>query len=211
MRLMNTKRSNTIREGAIVIRALVVAAAILVASWSHVAEAVPIVYLGTLQSGVDVSDSVPIGGPANPLVADYWQFTLTEAAQVTITGHRLEAGLDMAFHVHRGTFADTTDFGGSLFNLSPLGFGDDDIPELPGLDGPFSDPRVVLQLPAGTYTVSVVSYLSAGNGPFAYCLELNGPADSCGQQRVPMPATLLLLGLGAGISGLAGLMLYRRG
>jgi hypothetical protein len=41
--------------------------------------------------------------------------------------------------------------------------------------------------------------------------ELNGPADSCGQQQVPAPATLLLLGLGAGISGIGGLMQYRRG
>ncbi len=177
------------------IRALAVAAAILMASWTQVADAVPITYLGTLQSGVPVSDSVPIGGPSNPLFADYWQFTLSEQTLVTITGHRLEAGLDMAFYVHRGTHADTDEFGGSLGNLSPLAFADDNIPELPGLDGPFSDPRAVLDLPEGTYTVSVVSYLSQGPGPFTYCLELNGPADSCGE-RVPMPATLLLFGLG---------------
>ena len=52
------------------------------ASWSHVAEAVPIVYVGTLQSGVPVTDTVPDGGPTNPLLADYWQFTLAQDAQV---------------------------------------------------------------------------------------------------------------------------------
>ena len=96
------------------IKALAVATAILLGSWSQLAQAVPITYLGTLQSGVPVSDSVPVGGPSNPLVADYWQFTLAEDAQVTITGHRLEAGLDLAFYVYRGTHADTDEFGGSL-------------------------------------------------------------------------------------------------
>jgi hypothetical protein len=191
-----SKRPMTNRKGATMIRALAVAAAILMASWTQVAGAAPITYLGTLQSGVPVSDTVPAGGPNDPLVADYWQFTLTEQTQVTITGHRLDADLDMAFWVHRGTHDDTDEFGGSLANLAPLAFGDDDIAELPGLDGPYSDPRVILDLPEGTYTVSVVSYLSNGSGPFAYCLELNGPADSCGERQVPMPATLLLLGLG---------------
>jgi hypothetical protein len=190
-----------------VIRALAVAAAIVVASWSHVAEAVPIVYLGTLQSGVPVSDSV-VSGSDNPLTADYWQFTLAQDALVTITGHRLEAALDPAFYLFRGTFADTDEFGGSLGSgsIAELAFADDNIPELPGLDGPFSDPFVSIQLPAGTYTVAFVGFTSG-----EYCLELNGPADSCGQQQVPAPATLLLLGLGAGISGIGGLMQYRRG
>jgi hypothetical protein len=177
------------------IKALAVATAILMASWTQVAGATPITYLGTLQSGVYVSDSVLAGGPSDPTLADYWQFTLTEAAQVTITGHRLEANLDMAFYVHRGTYADTDDFNGSLANNAPLDFADDEILELPGLEGPWMDPRSVLDLPEGTYTVSVVSFLSGPGAAFAYCLELNGPADSCGE-RVPMPATLLLLGLG---------------
>jgi hypothetical protein len=192
------------------IRALAVATAILLGAWTQMAEAVPINYLGSLQSGVPVSDSVPVGGSSNPVPADYWQFTLTEAAQVTITGHRLEAGLDMAFWVHRGTHADTDEFGGSLGNLAPLGFGDDDIPEIPGFEGPFSDPRLVLDLPEGTYTVSVVSFLSQGNGPFAYCLELNGPATNCSDRQVPIPATLALLGLGVGTIGMVRRLRYGR-
>ena len=42
-----------------------------------------------------------------------------------------------------------------------------------------------------------------GSGPFAYCLELNGPA-TCNGTSVPAPASLLLLGLGASLAGLAG-------
>jgi hypothetical protein len=207
----NIKQSMTIQEGAIVIRALAVAAAILMASWSHVAEAVPIVYVGTLQSGVPVTDTVPDGGPTNPLLADYWQFTLAQDAQVTIIGHRLEGDLDPAFYVFRGTFTDTDQFGGNLGTgpIAELDFADDELS--PALPGPFGDPQSVLQLPAGTYTVAFVSYSNGPSaGPWGYCLELNGPATECDQQ-VPMPATLLLLGLGAAISGVAGLVRYRRG
>ena len=57
-----------------------------------------------------------------------------------------------------------------------------------------------LQLPAGTYTVAFVSFANSGPGPFGYCLELNGPA-ACNGTSVPAPASLLLLGLGAGIGG----------
>ena len=57
---------------------------VLMAGFGQMAEAVPIVYLGTLQSGVPVSDTVPVGGPVDPLVADYWQFTLAQDATVTI-------------------------------------------------------------------------------------------------------------------------------
>jgi hypothetical protein len=172
----------------------------LLAGYGQMAEAVPIVYLGTLQSGVPVTDTVPDGGPTDPLLADYWQFTLAQDAQVTITGHRLEADLDPAFYLFRGTFADTDAFGGNLDNISSLAFGDDNISELPGLDGPFSDPFVSIQLPAGTYTVAFVSFANNGSGPWAYCLELNGPA-TCNGTSVPAPASLLLLGLGAGLGG----------
>jgi hypothetical protein len=178
---------------------------VLMAGYGQMAEAVPIIYLGTLQSGVPVSDTVPNGGPDDPLLADYWQFTLAQDATVTITGHRLEAGLDPSFFLFRGTFANTDEFGGDFFGgpIASLAFADDDIPELPGLEGPFSDPFVSIQLPAGTYTVAFVSNSNEGPGPFAYCLELNGPAE-CNGTRVPAPASLLLLGLGAGLAGFAG-------
>ena len=190
-------------------RALVVATAILAGAWTQMAEAVPIVYLGTLQSGVPVSDTVPNGGPSNPDLADYWQFTLDQAAQVTITGHRRQADLDPAFFVFRGTFADTSSFGGDLFGpISALVFADDNIPEPSGLEGPFSDPQATLQLPAGTYTVAFVSFDNNGPGPFAYCLELNGPASCNGQ--VPLPAPLLLVGLGVGMIGMVRRLRYGR-
>jgi hypothetical protein len=177
---------------------------VLMAGYGQMAEAVPITYLGTLQSGVPVTDTVPDGGPDNPLLADYWQFTLAQDAQVTITGHRLEADLDPAFHVFRGTFADTDEFGGSLGsgNIAELDFGDDELPA--AIPGPFGDPQSILQLPAGTYTVAFVSFDNGSNsGPWAYCLELNGPA-TCNGTSVPAPASLLLLGLGAGLAGFAG-------
>lgn len=170
------------------LKALAVATAILLGSWSQLAQAAPITYLGTLQSGVPVSDSVPLGN-LNLTLADYWQFTLTEETGVTITGHRIDGGLDPAFYLYRGLWTDTTQLG------SPLAFADDEL--APAVAGPWGDPFLNRELPEGDYTVAFLSFLSAGPGPFAYCLELNGPADSCGDRQVPMPATLLLLGLGA--------------
>ena len=192
------------------IRAVALATAILLGAWAHVAEAVPIVYLGTLQSGVPVTDTIQDGGPNNPLLADYWQFTLTEAAQVTITGHRLEGGLDAAFWLFRGTFADTDQFGGNLGTgpIAELDFGDDELP--PAIAGPFGDPFSSLQLPEGTYTIAFVSYLNSGNGPWGYCLELNGPATNCSDRQVPIPATLALLGLGVGTIGMVRRLRYGR-
>jgi hypothetical protein len=191
-------------------RALAIATAIVLGVWTQ-AQAAPIVYSGTLLSGVPVTDTVPNGGPSNPDLADYWQFTLAESAQITITGHRLQADLDPAFALFRGTFADTSEFGGNLWAgpISTLAIADDNIPELPSLDGPFSDPFVSIQLPAGTYTVAFASFANSGPGPFAYCLELNGPADSC-QSHVPLPGTLALLGLGAGVSGMISVLRYGR-
>jgi PEP-CTERM motif len=180
------------------IKALAVATAILLGTWTQMAEAVPITYLGTLQSGVPVSDTVPDGGPNNPTLADYWQFTLTQAAQITITGHRLEGDLDPALHLFRGTFTDTDQFGGSLGggSIARLAFGDDQL--APALPGPFGDPFVSIQLPEGTYTVAFVSFANGqSSGPWGYCLELNGPATNCADRQVPAPASLLLLGLGA--------------
>jgi hypothetical protein len=187
----------------IVRKTLGLVAMVLMAGYGQMAEAVPIIYLGTLQSGVPVTDTVPNGGPDDPLLADYWQFTLAQDAQVTITGHRLEADLDPAFSVFRGTFADTDEFGGSLGsgNIAELDFADDELPA--AIPGPFGDPQSILQLPAGTYTVAFVSFDNNGSGPWAYCLELNGPA-TCNGTRVPAPASLLLLGLGAGLAGFAG-------
>jgi hypothetical protein len=87
-----------------------------------------------------VNDFVPKGITVDdPNAADYWQFTLTETTAVTITGHRLEAGLDPAFFLFSGTFTDTDQFGGSL-NNGALHFADDEIPEPPGLAGLFADP-----------------------------------------------------------------------
>ncbi|HKZ08717.1 MAG TPA: hypothetical protein VJU81_24825 [Methylomirabilota bacterium] len=190
------------------IRALAVATAILLGAWTQMAEAVPIVYLGTLQSGVPVTDTVPDGGPNDPLLADYWQFTLTQAAQVTITGHRLEGGLDPAFWVYRGTFSDTDQFGGDLDNIASLDFGDDELS--PAIAGPFGDPFSSLQLPEGTYTIAFVSYANSGDGPWGYCLELNGPATNCSDRQVPIPATLALLGLGVGTIGMVRRLRYGR-
>lgn len=194
------------------IRALAVATAIVLGAWTQMAEAVPIVYLGTLQSGVPVTDTVPDGGPSNPLLADYWQFTLTQAAQVTITGHRREAGLDPAFVLFRGTYADTDSFGGDLYGgpISPVASADDNIPEPVGLEGPFSDPFLSIQLPEGTYTIAFVSFANSGSGPWGYCLELNGPATNCSDRQVPIPATLALLGLGVGTIGMVRRLRYGR-
>jgi len=190
------------------IRTLAVATAILLGAWTQTAEAAPIVYLGTLQPGVPVIDTISDGGPNNPNAADYWQFTLAQDAQVTITGHRLDGGLDPAFWVFRGTFADTDAFGGDFNNIAELDFADDEL--APAIAGPYGDPFSTLQLPAGTYTVAFVDYLSNTQGPWGYCLELNGPATNCSDRQVPIPATLALLGLGVGTIGMVRRLRYGR-
>lgn len=157
------------------------------------AVAAPVVYDGTINSGDTVTGHIdePDGGANN----DFWKFTANAGDYVVITGHRLDAALDLAFTLYFGT-DDATWVG--------MGGGDDNIPELPGYEGPFSDPQFVGVLPStGDYSIMMWAFLSntlteEGDN---YQLQLTIRPGT----PVPAPAALGIVGL-----GLMGLGLARR-
>ncbi|MEW6219895.1 MAG: VPLPA-CTERM sorting domain-containing protein [Thermodesulfobacteriota bacterium] len=156
-------------------------------------EAVPITYEGELiYNGTVfgwVSEPSETGSPND----DFWYFSGNAGDTIALTGHRLENALDPAFELYQGVGTDTD-------QLTWIGGADDDIPEIPGFEGPYSDPRLVITLPAtDQYTLQMWSYASGDPGcDDVYMYQLS-------HQAVPVPASLLLLG-----SGLAGLVAVRR-
>ena len=121
------------------------------------ASAVPITYEGALTQGVTVGgfirDPSETGSPND----DFWSFNGIQGEVITLVGNRLDRGLDLAFYVYLGIGNDTTQLG------DPIAFADDDIPTLPGFQGPFSDPRLLnFSLPAtASYTVQVWDFASS--------------------------------------------------
>ena len=169
-----------------------------------VANAVPIVLEGELTPGVTeggfINDPSRTGSPND----DFWSFFLEQEAEITLTVNRLNAELDPAFTLWDGVAVDTD-------LLTFLAGADDNIAELPGFAGPFSDPQLVITLGAGSYTVQVWDFLSGDQiaGGFCYQITLNGSPTGqefdCGQTSVPEPGTLALLSL-----GLVGMAARRR-
>lgn len=169
----------------------------LMAGWAVPAQALPIVYQGTLAPGVPVTGDVLPDSIDDADTSDYWRFFGTAGQTVTITGRRLEGDHDPAFYLFAGLFADTDDVN---FAVS-LASGDDELP--PALPGPFGDPRVIITLPVtGDYTVVFQDFLSGpdtgDDGLFKYQLVLT----------VPEPGTLVLVA--TGLIGVLGLAWCRR-
>ena len=160
------------------------------------AVAIPITYEGNLTN--DVTEF----GFINDLGSDWWTFSGTAGDSINLTVNRLDADLDPAFDLFFG-FGDTD-------LLTSVASADDNVAEFPGLAGPFSDPQLLsFLLPStGIYSVNVWDFLSNGQDFITpnYQITLGTPPTGPVEQgQVPVPATLLLFGL-----GLIGMGLSRR-
>src|SRR5690242_14062844 len=98
----------------------------------------PIVYSGTLTSGIGVTGSIDQDDHANnnPIGAIYFKFWTTAGWLVDIDGDRAIGKYNMLFWVYEGLLGDTGDFnpGFSKNDQHFVAFGDDE--DSPKLDGP---------------------------------------------------------------------------
>lgn len=183
------------------IRSKLLTAALTAFGCIGAAHALPVVYQGTLVSGVPASGSV--GGTSwadeAASLVDFWRFSGVPGDTVSITVTRGSAALDPAFSLYFGTtnadgafFLNDADWGGLVF----LTFRDDDIQN----PGPGGDPSLnTYLLPfAGNYTLAIGGFNSTTSGEYNYNLSYVA-------QPIPEPEISLLMA-----GGLCGLAWYGR-
>ncbi|ARU55349.1 hypothetical protein OLMES_1267 [Oleiphilus messinensis] len=147
------------------------------------ANAVPVVYQGELVYGMTKTGSI-----TDPFATgtDWWFFHANTGDVITLTVNRLDPALNPSFSVYFGLQNDTD-------LLSPVvAFADDELQELPGMEGLFADPQLesFSVSKTGTYSVAVNNESQDQNEPLDYQIELS-------EGEVPAPATLALLGIAA--------------
>lgn len=190
---------------------------------SALAQATPITYNATLQSGVPVTGQISAANSYNqPVGAQYYLFHADGGDEVEVAGSRLWWGYDMAFWIYQGQFTDTSAFGSRFDDEDPgyVGFYDDEVDRY----GPWGDPLAEFVAPStGPYTVAVTNYLSA---PYELSFlgrsAFSGFSSQCHDPRqypfqlvavmptsVPEPTGLLWLGFGLALLPLVGRRLHR--
>jgi hypothetical protein len=174
--------------------------ATLLPAWANAA---PIVYSGTLASGVGAN------GMASGFSwfldqgngVSFWQFQASANDVVTLRVDRLSANFDPALSFYRGTTsADASSFSSSASwgGLSFLGSLDDEHPAFmtPGPNGdPFGSFTIAV---SGPYTIAVGGSLSTDGGVYPYRITMTEVA------AVPEPEIAAMLAIGLGVLGVLG-------
>ena len=165
------------------------------------AQAVPIIYEGSLTSGVTVNGDVPQNSYSDSSTWDFWSFSGVAGDVVTIildrTSDQMDPGVELFFGLG-GDTAGLTAFGNNPPNdglLTYLTSDDDGGSDTP--PGPFSNSLIsgFTLASTGTYTIAAYDVLGASTGPWTYALTARGFTGS-----VPEPVSIALFGLGlAGI------------
>jgi len=173
------------------------------------AQAAPISYAGTLNSGVTSFGDVPFESFRTPGSWDYWLFAGNAGDVISITANRTSDQMDPGVILYAGVGADSAGLG--FFNpgnstdglLTFLALNDDDGSDVP--PGPFFNSLIsnFSLTSTGLFTIAVFDVLGAATGPWTYGVTVSGATGTMG--TIPEPTTFALAGL-----ALAGLMLGNR-